>query len=157
MANLDNPNGFSAISGFEESTHEWTVNSAGTATIKKGDAVIISQGYACIAASSSGSLLGIAAGPSDETTSAQGKVLVHDDYRTIFEGQVSGTATLAMRGKVCDIEGTTGIMEINEDATTESVVQIIAFTPGTEIGANSRVQFRINKHMLGGTTADQTA
>lgn len=156
MANLDNPNGFIAISGLDDSTHEWVV-SAGQGAIAKGDAVIRSGGTVCIAASSSGSLLGIAAGPSNHSSTANGTVLVYDDPKTIFEGQCSGTFSASYRTVICDIEGTTGIMEVNEDATAESVICIIKESPGTEIGANSRVMFRINKHQLGGYTADQTA
>lgn len=131
---------------------KWEVNSSTAGAIDAGDAVILSQGYAAGAASTSGSLLGVAAADS----SADGYVLVYDDPNTVFCGITSGTYASTLRGKICDIEGSSGAMMVNEDATTESVVGILREVPAidNEIGTYTKVYFRILKHNLNG---DQTA
>lgn len=141
------------LNGANISTSKWTCNSSTAAgEIVAGDAVILSQGYAACAANTSGSLMGIAASDND----ASGNVLVYDSPETVFVGITSGTYASTLRGKICDIEGTTGAMMVNEDATVESVVGIIREVPAidNEVGTYTKVYFRILKHNLNG---DQTA
>jgi hypothetical protein len=96
-----------------------------------------------IAIVTSGALRGVAA--QDVATSA----VVADLWYypalpwLVFEGQCSGTYATTIASTAVDIEGTTGIMEVNENATTEAVIHIISANPNTEIGANSRVYFYI--------------
>ena len=68
----------------------------------------------------------------------------------VFEGQCSGTYAASIRYTSVDIEGTTGIMEVNENATTEQVIHVIGPVDGTTIGANSRVQFVIARSAFTG-------
>jgi len=156
MANTDNPNGFvpiRSLAGVEPRMSRYTVNSG--QVIALGDAVIFTGGYVQIALSNSGSLGGVAAGAA-APASGTGYIYVYDDPETIFEGQCSGTFAQDDVGKQCDIEGTTGIMEVNEDATTETVITILEMSKKSNnaLGANARVQFKITRHQLAG---DQTA
>jgi hypothetical protein len=71
----------------------------------------------------------------------------------VFHGQCSGTPTQASVGDTCDIEGATGVMEVNENGSTTDVIQIVGFHPSTSIGLNAQVLFTIVKSQLyGGTT-----
>lgn len=146
MANLDNPNGFKFIEslvGHGELAKGARVASG--AAIAKGDALIISATVPDmqIAVSTSGLLHGIAA--QDVATSAvQADLWYYPAVPwSIFEGQCSGTFATTIITTDVDIEGTTGIMEVNENATTEGVIQIIGYDPNSEVGANTRVYFYI--------------
>lgn len=73
----------------------------------------------------------------------------------LFIGQCSGTPASGMEGELKDIEGATGVMEVNENATTEQVIEIVDLLDGelvnidssgrvvpNEVGANGLVKFR---------------
>jgi len=146
MANYDNPNGFRFVKSLVGGTNtperlRYTVTTG--QTIAKGDAVIAASGLVSVAASNSGTILGVA----DEsvTTAAAGTKIdiIPALPWYVFEGQCSGTYSDAVRFTTVDIEGTTGIMEINENATTEQVARVIGELgdPNNSIGANSRVLF----------------
>lgn len=157
MANVDNPNGF-MYEGSKTGTGsapliEVTTKSA--LTLAEGDAVIIlTTGLIDIAASTSGQLYGVAAEPVTGATGVQKKVLVYPALRTaIFSGQTSGTMAQTDIGEAVDIEGTTGIMEVNENASTEGVIQIIGLKPGSAVGANARVLFSILRSSYEGLAA----
>jgi len=151
MANVDNPNGFwldySMLGHAEfETGNIYKADSA--LTITRGDAVIedgTTAGKVDIAASSSGALLGVSAETSvwSATQAAAGDTILF--YPAVpwlvFNGQCSGTYALTKRYEEHDIEGTTGIMEVNEDA--EKVLYIIGEDPNSEIGDNTRVKFII--------------
>ena len=147
-ANLDAPQGFKPvdINGASKSRlHE----TAASQTIAKGDAVIMnSAGQIEIALSSSGTLLGVA-GSAVTSSSAGDDIWVYDDPNQVFEGQCSGTYAITINSTFVDIEGTTGIMEINENASTEKVIQVLHMDPNSSVGANARVYFNIVKHQLG--------
>jgi len=123
-------------------------------TFAQGDLLDLnSSGQIELATASSGALIGVAAAAS--AAQADGtQVPVYADPDQLFEGQCSGTFAITLIGNAVDIEGTTGIMEINENAITKGVVQIIDYprngpdgNPQT-VGANSRVFFKIAKHRL---------
>jgi hypothetical protein len=151
MANVDNPNGFYldySMAGHAELVAGNIYKAAAAVTITRGDAVIedaATAGKTDIALSNSGLLLGVA----DETHAwTAAEALVGDDVLfypavpwLVFNGQCSGTYALTLRYQGCDIEGATGIMEVNENAAAESVIYIIGEDPNTEIGLNSRVKF----------------
>ena len=63
----------------------------------------------------------------------------------VFEGQCSGDSAANLVGTAVDIEGATGVMEVNEDATTEDVIQIVGLRsdedPAYTLGTNDRVRF----------------
>ena len=154
MANDDRPNGFS-----------WACNLAGgtggpitkryiqkTSTqITKGDWVIWddSTGTVDIAVSSSPALLGVACETSAASSSAGDTLLVIPAFPWyLFVGQTSGTMSQALIGDYADIEGATGVMEINENATTESVLVMQELEDSynnTLADANARLLVTVSK------------
>lgn len=146
MANYDNPNGFrwvKSLVGGVNNPEILKMEAAGSQTIAVGDAVILSSGYVAIAASNSGLIHGVAASPVTSSTQGDEILVIPATPWNVFEGQCSGTYAVTVRGTAVDIEGTTGIMEINEDATTEKVAQVIGELgdPNNSVGANTRVLF----------------
>jgi len=146
MANIDNPNGFKFIYsmlGHGELVEGDRVASGGA--IAKGDALIISATVpdVQIAVATSGLLHGVAA-QDVATGTTQVPIWYYPALPwNVFEGQCSGTFATTIITTDVDIEGTTGIMEVNENATTEGVIQIIGYDPNSAVGANTRVYFFI--------------
>jgi len=159
MANANRPDGFRPAGGYPlYKTQVWPV--AAGETIAIGDAVIEDgAGRVSIALANSGTPLGVAASPVTAST-VDDPIWIYDNPDQVFEGQCSGNGALAdvntcrTTANCFDIEGTTGIMEINEDATTEDVVKVVAtgVDPVTgeasEVGANQRKCFVWNIHAL---------
>lgn len=150
MANSDIPNGFTVSSNHYGQAAVMHFPVAASQTIAKGDAVILASGLVQIAVATSPQLLGIAAA----AITTSGSVDRDDTVAVVvalpgivFEGQCSGSSTAALVGTACDIEGTTGIMEVNENATTEDVIQVVGLKsdedPNLALGANDRVRFII--------------
>ena len=153
MAYVDNPNGFVCVGTLnggpapEPMYARLDVNQ----TISRGDMLIASGGYLQIAAASSVVLIGVAV----ESIVASASVYKWVGFipalpHVLFEGQCSGTATIADLWTVCDIEGTTGIMEINEDATSYGVIAPVALSNETEgfgTGAGTRLKFMVQKSL----------
>ena len=150
MANADIPNGFKVEHNQYGQAAVMHFPMAASQTIAKGDAVILASGLVEIAVATSPQLLGIA----EESRTTTGSVDREDTIAVtvalpgiIFSGQVSGDSTAALVGTATDIEGTTGIMEVNENATTEDVIQIVALssdkTNDLTLGTNDRVEFII--------------
>lgn len=145
MANIDRPCGFRAV-----------VNLGGGAipmypakvkigtSLRPGDAIIkLSGGTVDIATASSAKIYGV-----NQSEVVGGAALVNCLYvpatpSILFEGQTSGTYTPVNEGETCDIEGTTGIMEINEDAQSVNVVRLFKLADEIDnaAGANARVLF----------------
>jgi hypothetical protein len=141
MPNTDRPNGFYPVYSLSGNIRTIDVPVATTQTLAAGDAVYLSSGQVTIATSTTGQIWGVMAEPS-VTQAANTMVKVYPaDATTVFEGQCSGNSARSLVGTSVDIEGTTGIMEVNEDATTELVVRIIELNPNDTIGANGRVRF----------------
>ena len=146
MANVDNANGFTFIKAIGGRGELWKGTLEISNTIAKGDALIVSNtaGQVEIAVDTSPQIIGIAAEDKVTGAGATAEILYYPALPNyVFEGQCSGTFAATMINTAVDIEGATGVMEVNEDATTEDVIQIIGVDPNTEIGANSRVQFLI--------------
>jgi hypothetical protein len=142
MANPDNPSGFRVVGNARTGTY---LVAAGN-TISEGDFVgLDSDGKAVLASATSADLLGVAC---YDATDGQ-SIAVYDDPETEYVGQCSGVFARNMIGTECDIEGTTGIMEVNEDAHAKNTIRILGFVPSSEIGANTEVIVRISKHALG--------
>ena len=155
MANADRPVGFTVAEGQPYFAPKPYVTAA-SETIAIGDMVSLdSAGRVTIATSSTaiGLYLGVAAS-SVTSSSAGDEILVYDNPATIFQGQCSGDGALTdpyttrSLAACFDIEGTTGIMEINEDSTTYDVCKIIGI--GTEpngeesaVGTNQKKLFKI--------------
>lgn len=144
MANYDNPNGFrwvKSLVGSANTPEIVTMKLAASQTIAIGDALTVSSGFVAIATSSSGTILGVA--DSSCTSSAEGDpiMVIPATPWNVFEAQCSGTYSAAIRFTDVDIEGTTGIMEVNENTTTEKVFHVIGESGdyNNSIGANTRV------------------
>jgi len=149
MANKDVPNGFSFVRSLTGQQAPLSGALAASQTIAKGDALIIASGLIQIALATSPLIWGVAA-----EDASSGAVVTRDDDRiafypavpgNIFEGQVSGTSAATDVGAQADIEGATGVMEINENASVEDVVMITALVSDIreeiDIGLNDRVEF----------------
>lgn len=143
MANRDNPNGFTWVKSLipGSSTPELVpVTQAISQVIAKGDAVFLSSAQAIIGTSSAERILGVAAESQTTTAGATATLMIIPATPwNVFAAQCSGTYAASIRHSAVDIEGTTGIMEVNENATTEAVFQVLQEDPNTEIGANSTV------------------
>lgn len=154
MANTDKPNGFRPV-GRNPRMTAWI--SATSQTIAVGDMVYLdSAGKVTIATSSTADVMGVAAS-SVSSAAAETEILVYDDPMQRFEGQCSGSGALAdpytcvTLTSCFDIEGTTGIMEIDENASTYDIVKVVGV--GTDpdtgedsaVGANQRKVFIINQ------------
>jgi predicted lipoprotein len=143
MANYDNPNGFRPVS-FPARTNVYEVTAATTVT--KGDALAIASGKVLpYVAASHTAIIGVAA----ESGSGGDEIQVYDDFATEFEGQCSGTFAATLIGTAVDLEGTTGIMEVDENGATNDVAVILGHYPlpgADEIGANSRVKVVFGGH-----------
>ena len=153
MANSSTRYGFRPFK--ENHKIEW-YNAAASQTIAKGDAVILNaNGDSNIGLSNSAALLGVAAGP--VTTTAGDEQTLFPvwvaEYDSMFVGQCSGTYALTLRGDMVDIEGATGAMMVNENASSTKVLQLIReYTDtGDAIGAYCEVVFKIIKSQYAGT------
>ena len=143
MAYTDNPNGFFCIGTLasKELPPIRRVKLDESQTINAGDLLIVSGGYAQIATSSSGQLAFLAM---EDKTSAAGEYpwiqVIYLMPDVLIVGQCSGTPAQTDLFAECDIEGTTGIMEINEDASTEGVLlPTQLYDPDEGFGANARL------------------
>lgn len=144
MANIDKPAGF-RVSAMPGSFPIYTGKTASNVTLNPGDAVIrLTTGLIGLALATSTSILGVS------QSKLTGEAGVQKDCMfvpalpgIVFSGQCSGTPTQSVVGEKHDIEGGTGVMEINEDATSTNVVEIVGFEGGINnaVGANARVLF----------------
>ena len=150
MANYDDPNGFTHVGG-PSTMNEYTSSAA----IAVGDLLSIASGKVLPYVEGDGtpfvSAIGVAATSASATDEA---VLVYDDPTSIFRVQTSGTYTATTDdGTVCDVEGTTGIMEANEDAAANETLVILGqdVVKGAEDdgAANARIRVRIARHTFG--------
>ena len=116
-------------------------------TVTYGDMLIVSSGYVQIALHSSTLLLGVAA---EALANGAGEYEWLNFYPalegTIFAGQCSGTPTqsdlLTVGASAKDIEGTTGIMEINEDASASDVISLLGPLDRQQgLGLNAVLEF----------------
>jgi len=165
MANADLPIGFIAVMDEDyHAPHRW--GATASQSIKIGDVVYLSSaGRVTIAiASTSSCILGVAASSVSSAT-ADDYIYVYDHPLQVFEGQCSGNGALAdpyttNSAAACfDLEGTTGIMEINEDASSIDIFKVVGVgkDPVTgldsAVGANQRKRVRFNPaiHVFGTT------
>jgi len=158
MANPDAPNGFSVVQSGSDGPLVKLFPVAINQIIAAGDMVILVAGLVQIALAASTSLLGVARDPVTTT----GTVVREDDVvavyvadsDTVFEGQASGSTTAALLGTTMDIEGTTGIQEVNEDASATNVLRAVGIRsdddPGLDIGLNDRILFTIENSQFDG-------
>jgi hypothetical protein len=123
-------------------------------SIQPGDAVImLSTGVVDIALAASTQIFGVCQSKVTGETGVQKQVLIVPASRDlIFEAQCSGTFTPVNVGENVDIEGATGVMEINENAQSTGVAQIIGLAKGMDnaAGDNARVLFTWKKSQWDG-------
>lgn len=161
MANTDIPNGFLPTNKYD--SPKMTTYST-TGGIKRRDMVYLTTaGTVAIATASTTAVLGVAAGtvPAGANGNTTDDIQVWDDPDQEFVGQTSGTGAgmadvhdTSTAANAFDIEGTTGIMEINEDSSAHDICMITGV--GTDLatgdasadGANQRLKFVIQKHQL---------
>ena len=147
MANNDRPTGFRFVRSMSGQMAPVRGRVAASQIIAKDDALIINgSGLIEIAVATSGQIYGVADAPITTTGSVDETDTVqfypaHD--QAVFEAQTSGSSTLALVGTDVDIEGATGAMEVNENATTEQVFRILGLKSDKdvelELGLNDRV------------------
>jgi len=154
MANNDNPNGFSFRKNGQGGTTPLILTGivATSQTIAKGDAIILASGLIQIAVATSGQLYGIANESIVSSAAGATMTFIPAAPGYIFSGQGSGTPTQAMLGTAVDIEGATGVMEINENAVVEKVIQLVGVDPDVEnaLGANARMLFTVARSQYTG-------
>lgn len=106
-------------------------------TVAVGDTLVISSGTCTIGLTTSTAVYGVAA-----QAGVSGDVIAFypatPDQE--FEAQCSGTFAASMIGGMYDIEGTTGIQEVNEDSTSYPLFQITGYNDNDTVGANTRVR-----------------
>ena len=144
MANTDNPNGFMCVkSDFGTiKIEEGLVDTS--QTITKGDALIITAaGLIQIAVATSPLIYGVAAESVTSAAAGSNIKFIPALPWYVFEGQCSGSFAATHRGGTADIEGTTGIMEVNEDASVEDVLVMVREHPDATVGsASAQIYFR---------------
>lgn len=155
MANYNNPNGFRPISA-DAKYGKYTVKASTTVT--RGDALAIVSGVVLpmLWDGTHDQILGVAA----ENGTGGDVIHVYDQPGTIFEGQCSGTyAKTSHDGARVGFEGTTGAMQVNENATSGLMGKILrhAPRPGAEdVGDYARVAFVFTSMANGSAPGDQT-
>lgn len=136
MANTNNPHGFQPER-----------NEAGAAipieygyldtgqTVTKGDLIYWgANGNLIIYTAQIATVAGVATEAKTTTTAVAqiGFYPVQDNI--IFSAQSSGTPTTSLIGSTCDIEGGTGAMMINENATNVNIVRIVGLNARSTMG-----------------------
>ena len=114
--------------------------------IKVGDPVTLVGGYVQKAAASSTALLGVSALSVKSSTGEHLpiSVWVGDDKNEFF-GKCSGAPAITLQGATCDIEFSSGIPLVNEDATSTNVLLIVGKHPEDSWETvGTRVRFKIN-------------
>ena len=161
MANIDNANGFYldySMVGHAETVQGHVYKAAAALTITRGDALIEDESVAgkiSIAEATDVLLLGVSVQTSVWTATQMASIAsTLNGYSLnfypalpwyVFNGQVETADTYALtyRYKEADINGGTGVMEVDLAAST-NVLFIIGEDPNSEIGAHTRVKFVIN-------------
>ena len=153
-ANTDNPNGCKPTGLFGQFVAPFSpFQAAASQTIVEGDPVKLDgSGQVVIGAATDSSLLGFAR--TAVTDSDAGDIIyVYNDPEQVYECQCSGTFALTMIGDAVDLEGSTGIFEVNENASTYQPVRIVGYNANDSVGANTRLFVRLNMSILGGGSA----
>ena len=124
-------------------------------TLAKGDLVVMSNtGLVNIATATDSMLVGVAAHAVTGVAGVKAKVLVVVGLQdVVFLGRSSGTTAQADVGELVDFEGTTGIMEVNENAQSIGNLRVMALKPGDSLDSNCGVYVKITKCPFAGGAA----
>lgn len=127
MANIDSAHGFIVESSFDSGSGipQWKGRVKAGQTFVIGDPLTMSLGQVRIIATVSEAVVGIAAQNCASLTAGTVVKYVPTLPWIIFSAQTSGAMTSAMVMSLTDIEGSTGIFEVNENAVTYGNVRII--------------------------------
>lgn len=142
MANADRPDGFRPVTS-PARTNVYECSAA----VSTGDMVALVSGKVTpYDASSHTEVIGVAA---QDGAGSGALVQVFDDYTTLFEGQTSNSFAVTNIGANSDVSGSTGAMEVDAGAGSNSICRILEHYPlpgSEETGANARVKFIIIAH-----------
>lgn len=130
-------------------------NVAASQTIARGDWIILNaNGDINIALANSAALYGVAMHAVVTTAADEQTEIKFWPARkgAQFIGYCSGTPTKAMRGVLCDIEGATGAMMVDENAGTTDVLQFVRdYSEEAAMAARSPVIVEVAKSQYDGT------
>lgn len=130
---------------------------ATTQTLTRGDPVILSSAQVAIALANSGELCGVMA--QDSVLATENTLVeVYADPETVFVGRANAALSLANAlnaYQYIDIVGATGAMELDADASSTDVMQIVEQHDTNEdlTAAGSRWRVKINKHAFANTSS----
>lgn len=148
MANVDKPNGFRAHSMMGAGTGAFPLFTGTTdsnVSCVPGDPLFLtSDGTITVASASSTGIYGVAQQALTGATGVRKSIkFIPAIDSIVWSGQCSGTYTPVNAGESVDIEGSTGIFEINEDAQSIGCARIVGLEGGLNnaAGANARVLF----------------
>ena len=149
-ANADNPDGCKPYGLFGQFSASFgAFEAAASQTIVEGDPVKFDGSRQIVIAGATDSqILGFAR-TAVTSSSAGDLIYVYNDPNAVYQCQCSGTFAITMIGTDVDLEGTTGIFEVNENATTYKPVKIVGYNHSDSVGANTRVLVTLNMSSLG--------
>ena len=127
---------------------------ASSQTLTRGDFVILSSNQVAVALANSGALHGVIA-QDCASLAANTLVEVWDDPDEQFVVRCDGSMASALAGATRDIQGATGAMQLDADATSTNVVKLIKQAePTLEDNTAAGVQWvvRINLHTMADTS-----
>lgn len=151
MSNTDNAYGFqfyrtlgsTPVPALEQ------ISVATNVKITAGDAIYASSGKAAVCTGATAKVLGIAV--ESHSSGAAGTVLYYPALpHVVFLAQASGNATSGYLGEECDLEGSSGSQEVNENLSTADVIRIIGKYPEDDWGTNARLQVVFKKNYFDG-------
>jgi hypothetical protein len=149
MANVNNPNGFVVARSNSVTVPLVKGLTGSNVTLADGDFVaMLTTGLIALATSASATLHGVCAKPVTGAAGVRKECWFVPALPTIeFEGQCSGTLAQTDIGEAVDIEGGTGVMQINEDANSTKVLAIVGLGEGltNALGANARARVIVAK------------
>ena len=155
-SNVDYPSGFKFYANLiGTGTPMFAGKLVSNVLVSSGDALYATAGYLTPTATTDVHVAGVAVTRQATSVTVNVSMLFYPaaDW-VVFSGQTSCTMTQAKIWTLMDIEGTRGIQEINENATSNQNVLAIGFEPNTSIGAQSRVLFTWAKSKFTGKAVE---
>jgi hypothetical protein len=149
QANVDNPNGCKPANLYGGVASFHVYDAAAAQTIREGDPVKLDhEGRVAIATATDSVLLGFARTAVTASTAGD-DIYVYDDPNEIFQCQCSAAFKISMVGHEVDLEGTTGIYEVNAYSSIYKPVRIVGWNINDTVGDNTRVYVQVTMHVLG--------
>ena len=122
------------ITGEPVAPVEYDVDAGAVATIATGNPLADNSGYVTNVSTGATSMVGIAAGPSDETATADGKVNVYQAPWLRFNAVATTPANLAQTTKTTTvtIDVATADFTVDENDTSSGFVRIVDYDNTTD-------------------------